>query len=572
MPLNPSSPTWILATTEESLNVVSILIGTLGGLALFLYGMHKMSDGLKAVAGDSMKTLLARLTTNRFSAALTGAFVTAVLQSSSITTVLVVGFVSAGLMTLAQTVGVIMGANVGTTVTAQMLAFDITELAWLLVAIGFLSWSFARRDLFRNVGTMLMGFGLLFIGMDQMGKATSPLRAHQPFIDLMAQMDRVVLGMLVGAAFTALVQSSSATIGIVIMLASQGHITLEAGIALGIGAKIGTCVTALLAGLGKPAEARQVGVVHVLFNVLGAVFWMPFIPQLAAIATEISPQFPELTGIDRMAEETPRQVANAITVFAVVNLAVMIWFTGPIAKLARKLVPDQKEEPPSAAQPKYLDPVFLKTPALAIDQTRRELVRLAESVDHMLEAAPDALRKGSAEDLDRIEAMDDEVDALYAEILRYLSLVAREELNTTESRRVESGVEMANNLEAIGDLIETNLISQGRRRLELGLEVNPAPDRAIAHLYQAIRESLAELIQALDSGDAETAQRVIDRKENVKSLGRKAIEEADLRLLAGEDDAVERYRIEADVAHQVTRLHYHLRRVANALLIYLEND
>lgn len=548
------------------------MVGTLGGLALFLYGMHKMADGLKAVAGDSMRKLLARLTNNRFSAAITGAFVTAVLQSSSITTVLVVGFVSAGLMTLCQTVGVIMGANVGTTVTAQMLAFDITELAWLLVGIGFASWSFARKDLFRNTGTMLMGFGLLFIGMGQMGDATDPLRSHQPFIDLMGQMDRVILGMLVGAGFTALVQSSSATIGIVIMLASQGHITLGAGIALGIGAKIGTCVTALLAGLGKPAEARQVGVVHVLFNVLGALLWLPFVDQLAVLAAQVSPRFPELEGVERMAEETPRQVANAITIFAVANLSVMIWFTGPIAWLARKIVPVREEEVREAGAPQYLDPVFLKTPSLAIDHVRLELVRLGRSVHRMLDAIPEVLLKGGREDLDRVESMDDDVDSLYAEILAYLSLVAREELNTDETRQVEAAVEMANNLEAIGDLIETNLISQGRRRLALGLVGAAESERSIIGLHQVVMDSLVELIRAIEESDAGLARAVLRQKDRIKRLGQDAIGQADRRLLGGEPSEVGRYRIEVDVAHQVTRLHYHIRRVANALLVFLEND
>ena len=548
------------------------MVGTLGGLALFLYGMHKMADGLKAVAGDSMRKLLARLTNNRFSAAITGAFVTAVLQSSSITTVLVVGFVSAGLMTLCQTVGVIMGANVGTTVTAQMLAFDITELAWLLVGIGFASWSFARKDLFRNTGTMLMGFGLLFIGMGQMGDATDPLRSHQPFIDLMGQMDRVILGMLVGAGFTALVQSSSATIGIVIMLASQGLITLGAGIALGIGAKIGTCVTALLAGLGKPAEARQVGVVHVLFNVLGALLWLPFVDQLAVLAAQVSPQFPELEGVERMAEETPRQVANAITIFAVANLSVMIWFTGPIAWLARKIVPVREEEVREAGAPQYLDPVFLKTPSLAIDHVRLELVRLGRSVHRMLDAIPEVLLKGGREDLDRVESMDDDVDSLYAEILAYLSLVAREELNTDETRQVEAAVEMANNLEAIGDLIETNLISQGRRRLALGLVGAAESERSIIGLHQVVMDSLVELIRAIEESDAGLARAVLRQKDRIKRLGQDAIGQADRRLLGGEPSEVGSYRIEVDVAHQVTRLHYHIRRVANALLVFLEND
>jgi phosphate:Na+ symporter len=548
-----------------SLNVTGIVIGTFGGLALFLYGMDKMSDGLQAVAGESMKTLLSRLTTNRYMAAITGAFVTAVLQSSSITTVLVVGFVGAGLMTLGQTVGVIMGANVGTTITAQMLAFNITELAWLMIALGFASWSFARRDVMRNVGTMLMGFGLLFIGMDQMGEATRPLRSHQPFIELMSQMDHVVLAMLVGAAFTALVQSSSATIGIVIMLATQGQITLEAGIALGIGSKIGTCVTALLAGIGKPSEAQRVGVVHVLFNLLGAFMWLPFIALLGVAAAAVSPAYPELLGIERLAAETPRQVANAITIFAIVNLSVMIWFTGPIARLAEKLVRDRPVPEPDRVRKKYLDPVFFRTPALAIEQVRLELTHLGENVLKMLEVAPGAVVQGTHEDLDRVAEMDEDVNYLHAEILTYISVLAREELKTVEARRLEHEIEIANHLEAIGDLVKANLVAQGRRRLELNLEPADTDMTDLKPLYEAVALTLRDVLLALADGDTSLAQEVISRKGRIRRLSNEASAGIAGELLGGSADTIMQFRVESDIIQQLLRIFYHVKHIGKSI-------
>ena len=555
----------VVLAKVPALDVFGIIVGTVGGLALFLYGMHKMSDGLKAVAGDSMKTLLSKLTTNRFMAAITGALVTAILQSSSITTVLVVGFVSAGLMTLAQTVGVIMGANVGTTITAQMLAFNITDFAWLMVAIGFLSWSFGKRDMMRNLGTMLMGFGMLFIGMWQMGEATSPLRSHQPFIDLMGQMDHVVLGILVGAGFTALVQSSSATIGIVIMLASQGHITLGAGIALGIGSKVGTCVTAVLSGLGKPAEARRVGVVHVLFNVLGALLWLPFIDQLATMATSVSPAYPELQGGARLAAETPRQVANAITIFAAVNLSVMIWFTSPIARLAERLVRGREDPEPDRVKPKYLDPVFFQTPALAIGQVRLELTHLGELVGRMMAEAPSAVIEGTQKDLDRVAAMDDDVDLLHTEILNYIALLAREELNTAGTRLVENELEIANNLEAIGDLIENNFVARGQRRLEGKVEFSPAAREACNRLYTEVARGMSDVLSALAGSGPSLAQEVIERKTEIRDLASAANEEFARDLLGGDAESVTRFRIESDIVQQILRLFYHVRRVAKSI-------
>jgi phosphate:Na+ symporter len=253
-----------IAAAEESvskpINFLAMGVGLLGGLALFLYGMEKMTDGLKAAAGEQMKILLTKLTRNAATGALTGALVTVVIQSSSVTTVLVVGFVSAGLMTLVQSVGVIIGANVGTTVTAQIVAFNVTAAALPLITIGFCMIFIGKNSRARHYGNILMGLGLIFYGMAAMGDAMSPLRTHEGFISLMRSMERPILGMLVGALFTALVQSSSATIGLAVVMATQGFVTLPAGIAIVFGAKIGTCVTALLEKLyAATREAARAG-------------------------------------------------------------------------------------------------------------------------------------------------------------------------------------------------------------------------------------------------------------------------------------------------------------------------
>ena len=349
----------------QELQVAEIAMGLFGGLAIFLFGMEQMTDSLKNAAGEGLGNALARLTTNRFTAAGTGAAVTAIIQSSSVTTVLVVGFISAGMMSLSQSVGVIMGANVGTTITAQIIAFKVTHYALLLVAVGFLMLFAAKRENIRNYGGMVMGLGLVFFGMGIMSESTSPLRTYQPFIDLMGQMSNPFMGIAVSAAFTALVQSSSATTGIVIVLASQGFITLEAGIALAFGANVGTCVTALLAGIGKPTAARQASMVHLIFNTLGVLIWIPFIGALASVVTAISPSDPALTGVAKLAAETPRQIANAHTIFNVANTIIFIGFTTPLAALVMRLVPERPEPIPEVAKPKYLQDVYFEVPSMA---------------------------------------------------------------------------------------------------------------------------------------------------------------------------------------------------------------
>jgi phosphate:Na+ symporter len=337
-------------------------MGMFGGLALFLLGMEQMSDGLKAAAGAKMQNILGKLTSNRFSGVTVGALVTAVIQSSSVTTVLVVGFVSAGLMTLGQSIGVIMGANIGTTITGQIVAFKVTKLALAFVAVGFAMVFIARQEKLKHYGGILLGLGLVFLGMNVMGEAMQPLRSYPPFLELMQRMESPLFGIVVGAIFTALIQSSSASIGIVIVMASQGFVSLPAGIALALGADVGTCVTALLASLGKPRVAIRAAVFHVIFNVVGVLLWVGFVDQLAQLAQLVSPDQGGLSGVDRMAAETPRQIANANTLFKAANTLLFIGFTPQLARLVTWLVADKKSlrvEP--IVTPKYLEEQLLDT-------------------------------------------------------------------------------------------------------------------------------------------------------------------------------------------------------------------
>ncbi|MDH3629267.1 MAG: Na/Pi cotransporter family protein, partial [Acidobacteriota bacterium] len=316
----------------ESFEVWPLVMGLFGGLALFLFGMDMMSQALKAVAGERMKSILATLTSNRITGALTGAFVTAIIQSSSVTTVMVVGFITAGLMSLSQSIGIIMGANIGTTVTAQIIAFKVTKFALLLIAAGFGMTLISRLEKLRFHGKGIMGLGLLFFGMGVMGEAMQPLRDYGPFLDWMTHMDNPVVGILAGALFTALVQSSSATTAVVIVSAGQGILSLPAGIALIFGANVGTCVTAILASIGRPREALRASIVHVLFNLAGVLLWLGFIDELARWVTAISPVSEELIGVERLSAETPRQIANAHTIFNVVNTTLFLGFSTQFAR------------------------------------------------------------------------------------------------------------------------------------------------------------------------------------------------------------------------------------------------
>ncbi|MCB1204129.1 MAG: Na/Pi cotransporter family protein [Verrucomicrobiae bacterium] len=549
---------------EDSPSFLTIGTGLFGGLALFLYGMHTMSEGLKLAAGDGMRALLGRLTTNRFTAAASGALVTAVIQSSSVTTVLVVGFVSAGLMTLGQSVGVIMGANIGTTITAQIVAFKITAFSWVLVAAGFAVWTFPRRQVVKEYGAMILGLGLLFIGMDQMSEATDPLRTYPPFIQLMSKMDSPLFGIFLGAAFTALVQSSSATTGIVIMLASQGFLTLEAGITLALGSNIGTCITAILSALGKPPVAMRTAVVHVLFNVIGALLWVGFIDQLGGLAREISPSRPDLDGMARLVAETPRQVANANTLFNVTNTLILIWFVNPIAHLASKIVPEKKVTMPAIIEPKFLDKVYLATPSLALDRARMELVHMGECVTRMIVATPDAWRARDRWKLQRLAEMDEDVDRLHLAILDYLNALGRGDLSTSESSRLEQLLSIANYMESTGDLIGTDFVAQGMHTVDHSIATDSATT-PLRPAWSAVAASAADVLSAIESGDVEIAREVIHRKAEIHSQIDQALKSLGLLMKEGKMD-LEGFRITVDLVGLIKRLYYNVRKVAQVLV------
>jgi phosphate:Na+ symporter len=308
----------------NTVNAFVMPVAMLAGLALFLLGMEQMSQALQALAGAGLRSLLSRVTANRFRALLTGATATALMQSSSITTVLMVGFVSAGAATLTQSLGFILGADIGSTVTAQMIAFKVTAWSLPMIVLGYFTRLLASRDALKFTGLMVLALGLVFFGLEIMAYAMEPLRSWEPFMGLMRDMDHPLLGIAIGAVFTALIQSSAAAMGIFIVLASQGFLTLEAGLGLVLGANIGTCATALLAAIGRPRQGVQVAVAHVLIKIIGVLIWLGFLEQLGVLARQVSPTRPELTGLARVAAELPRQLANAHTIFNAINSLVLI--------------------------------------------------------------------------------------------------------------------------------------------------------------------------------------------------------------------------------------------------------
>jgi phosphate:Na+ symporter len=551
---------------DASIDGFSLLMGLFGGLALFLFGIEQMSQGLKAVAGDGMATLLGGVTRNRFIGAFTGAFVTAILNSSSVTTVLLVGFISAGIMTLTQSIPVIMGANIGSTMTAQIVAFNVTQYAMLPIAIGFGMIFFGKTEKMKYGGAMLFGLGLLFGGMGVMSEAMYPLRSYPPFLELMAQLENPLLGILVGAVFTGLVQSSAATTGIAIVMASEGLMSLPAGIALALGANIGTCVTAILASLGKPVAAKQAATAHIVFNILGVLIWLPLIGFLAQLSTSVSPSYPDLDGAARMAKEVPRQIANAHTIFNVANTVLFIWFTGTLARLVQKMVPDRKEDSLEIITPKFLSEGLLATPTLALEAARMEMHRLGEIACNMVEKLGPALQARDMRQLDELDKMDDQVDVLKQHILDYLGEVYKLELTEKQGQGLLLGLKGLEEIERIADTVRKDLIPLGRSAHEHGFVTTETTRHILSTLYERVCYAVRQAMGAIADVDQNRALEVVNMKGEINGLIKGALQYQAERVAPTASDLIATFRMEDEVIDALRRIYRLTRRLAKLLL------
>ena len=538
-----------------------------GGLALFLFGMDQMSEALKAVAGDRMRGILGKLTNNRVAGLVTGAGVTAVIQSSSVTTVMLVGFVTAGLMSLSQAIGVILGADIGTTITAQIVAFPVKKYALLLVTIGFVMMFVGRSEKIKQYGVLTMGLGMIFFGLAIMSDAMKPLRSYQPFIQLMQDVANPLVGILIATIFTALIQSSSATMGVVIVLAQQGLISLEGGIALALGANIGTCATAGLASIGKPREAVRVAVAHVTFKIVGVALIFFFIPYLAEFCRWISPAYPELTGMERLAKETPRQVANAHTLFNVGIAFLFLPATTLFARFCEWVVadkPEEAEELPVHFKPRYLDEALISTPPLALGRCRLEIGRLGKRVIEMFDKVLPAVLNGSKEDLQEIVEIDDEVDVLHGQIVLFLGKLSMTNLSAEQAEELMYLLQTVDRLENVGDIMETNMVSVGTQRINENIVVSDPTMKIINQYHQQVAAALLDTVEIVSNDDIDAIKRVRSRKGEIDALALETAKHEIERLTADAPNRLKTYTRERETIDHMDRIYRTCRSIAGS--------
>ena len=419
----------------------------LGGLALFLYGMQMMSNGLEAAAGNKMKQILEKLTANRFLGVLVGAGITAVIQSSSATTVMVVGFVNSGMMTLQQAVWIIMGANIGTTITGQLIALDVGAVAPLLAFLGVALVVFIKKQKVHHYGLIVAGLGILFIGMDMMSSAMMPLRDSEAFISLMTKFSNPFLGILAGAVFTAIIQSSSASVGILQALASSGLIGLGNAVYVLFGQNIGTCITAILAAIGTNRNAKRTTIIHLMFNIIGTIIF-----TTVCILTPLTDLIASITP-----DNVAAQIANMHTLFNIVTTLLLLPFGTYLAKLATKILPEKKDEKMDVMHMEFIRPMETKRDtqiglsAIAVTSIRKEIHRMMTMAKENVDRSFDAVKEGKTTLLEEVREREEYIDFLNKEISKYISKTLVNESNPRDSRYISALFKVCGNVERIGD-------------------------------------------------------------------------------------------------------------------------
>jgi len=524
--------TQTLYADQDSSHTISwklLIFGLLGGLALFLYGIEKMSGSMQKAAGNKMRSVLTAITKNRIIALILGAFITMVIQSSSATTVMLVSFVQAGLMSFVQSLGVILGADIGTTITAQLIAFKLTDYALLMIAVGFGLRIFAKNENTRNIGELILGFGILFYGMKLMSDSMKPLRAHTGFIDIMRELENPMMGLLVGTAFTAMIQSSAASIGVVIVLAQQGLVSLEAGIPIILGANIGTCITAGLASIGTSREAKRVALAHVIFKIAGVILFIFWVPAFADIVRMLAVKFN--SGI-------ARQIANAHAIFNVSLGIIFIPFTPFFARLIQWILPAVATEENIKHQTWHLDETSISSPALAIDLARTEISRMAKILGRMLQAIiipfmseEKFIRKQglSKEEtamlireipnrdeyfpqltlLEGIDIREDRIDFLDEKVSEYLIQIVRQGVSESQANEIYGMISISNDMEVIGDLIHRNMIPLIQKKKQLDDDFSEEGKEELLIYHQKVCRQIELLRQSFAETDLEKAQDIM---------------------------------------------------------------
>lgn len=483
---------------------MDIAIGLVGGLGLFLFGMFYMGDGLQKAAGSKMKDILAALTKNKLMGVLVGALVTGVIQSSSATTVMVVGFVNAGLMNLNQAVGIIMGANIGTTVTAFLVSLNITEAATLMVGVGVAIFLIAKKRKVKSMAEVLIGFGILFIGMNLMKTAMGPLESNPVFISLMTKFDNAYLGILVGFVMTALLQSSSATTGLLIAVAATGIISFEQAYPIIFGQNIGTCVTAILAGIGANKTAKRAAVIHLLFNITGTVLFMMFLRKPVSWLVH-----------QTVAVNVPKQIAAGHIFFNIINVIILFPFSNLLVKASEFIVRTDGSETDSVT--KYIDERILATHSIALTQSAKEVLHMGNLVMNQFETAKKALFESKEDLVYDVFEHEKKINKLHKEILEYLVKLDKISLTSAEKDKLFVLLNASSDIERVGDHID-NIGELILYKIENKADFSEEASNEIKEMFDVTMDAYKGSLNALASAKPEFCSLVTKDEEEIDKM------------------------------------------------------
>ena len=504
-----------------------LIFGLIGGIGLFFIGMRFMSEGLQKAAGDRMRRILETLTNNRIVAVFVGLTVTSIIQSSSATSVMTVSFANAGLMTLQQAIGVVLGANIGTTITAQIIAFKIHHYALPAIGLGVGLRLFAKNPKWKSIGEVIMGFGMLFYGLSLMKDAMNPLKDSPMIREIFVKFDgNPLFGVLVGTIFTVMMQSSSVTIGITMALAASGLLSFYGSIVLILGDNIGTTITAQLASIGTNTTARRTALAHTLFNVFGVCYILLLFPYFLKLVDRLTPGNPDLlittaTQVERFGLELgdkpyiARHIAMAHTLFNITNTIIFLPLLGVLARIASWMIPQRKEE--EEFHLVYLNTKFVDSPPMAIEQARNETVRMGKISLAMLDEVMEAFFANTTKGLEQVRMKEGIVDLLQREIISFLVRTSQGSLSPEDSKEINSIIHMADNIERIGDHAE-NLCDLAERKARLKLPFTEIAMNDIREIYTVNREFLELVIDGTQRKNRRIKPEADVYEERINSL------------------------------------------------------
>lgn len=539
--------------------ILTIAMELLGGLGLFLYGMTVMSEGLEKAAGNKMKQIIEVLTKNRIIAVAVGALVTMIVQSSSATTVMVVGFVNAGIMNLTQAIGIIMGANIGTTITAQLVSINLSALAPTAIAIGVALKLFSKNSQTKRYADIMIGFGILFLGMDYMKHAMKPLREYEGFTNLLVSFGSgnpldTLFAFFTGFAITAIVQSSSATTGILVALAASGLLNIEAAFPVLLGTNVGTCVTAMISSIGASKTAKRAALMHLLFNVIGTVIFIVFLTK------------PTIMLVTKMGTDPARQLANAHTIFNIANTLLLLPFAGLIVKAVQIIIPDRGDEQKAEILGvKYLDDRILETPSIAILQVIKEILHMGNITFDSYSKSMDAFLKGNIEHAKETFELEKVINTMEHEITDFLIKLSNTSSITDSDRALIDGLfSTINDIERVGDHAD-NLAELAVEKIERGLYFSDMALEELANMSDKVMKSFKECMTSMKENNPVIARNVIEREGQIDMLEKTLRKKHIKRLNDGKCQA-DSGVIFLDIISNLERIGDHASNIALAVL------